>query len=1033
MKQIFPRPAVIIRSAILFFGAYIVSAYSGKPHWNVFVTPHYRIHFKDEYKNTAGRVAVFAEEIHILLSDFFSDAPDEITHIVIDPYRAEVNGFSTEIPGNLVYLYPNPPLDEIQLRYFGRDWLYVMVFHELVHNFHLNRKRGFWGAGSYVFGPLFNSFGRNPDVWNAEGTAIFLETYLAGYGRGRLLSPLYPMIAYSSAAFGNFPSVYQVNVSPGVWQLDAANYIYGSLFIDYLIRTKGKEKAVDFLNKSTSIFPLFKDIPFKTIYGVWPPEMWNEFKKSCEAHPSVKAHNRSSRDDTRYAEKQIVVAEDMYIPGPARADNSNIYYFHHNNKNNNRLYQYCPARAETKILWKPPKHMRSIRLFAADSGKIFFSAVVSKNHQKSERNIYTLSKGRLSELTTDMRVYQCSRNPVSKALWAILDRFGRQELVVFDEKGILLHAIDLTESGYYVTDVTISQAGSVLMQVEKEKSFFLILIRNNKHIETVTQNENSKHSDSITQNAPPAQETTGLYEIDIQKLKKIEKILISGKNEYIIRHSHVMAETILFLREKPAWTYAAQSGPELFTIDVDKSIATEPFGIWHPVLNPDDSLMYYLLTPNGFALCKKMFSDFEISEVKKSSGFSDVNDQFSFSANPPCSNSNNKDKNDTLFINARHRRHSGLTTGIAPFFRYPIFSIQRSAQSLEYTIGTVMMGKNIFDTWEYNTAFGYENISDTFYTSGTITRRFSLVDITAVCSSRFLRSIQEIPYFSVSLQPLIRRNSLSGAEFTIQHGMSWHYPGNAASAQIVLARYGSEHVRRNTFPSGGWDGFAAVNFSRDAVFNQRSEAVLSVQGDVHSYSRKGPVSFHARICGGSTVIGDEHFFISSKNLITDRNGLAFFDINSPFLSKEFPARISVTAQPMMQVAASDFDFFFPVFDYYAVTPFFPWFLFQNITGCFFIQSVCGKTHDKQLIPAIGPGTLFDFRFMSNPEIKLSIGGSYSLPEKEPLFFIRIVSALQLLSILKLPTGIQGFTYLRAGGYTQKYACSMSAYEKALSV
>src|SRR5438094_651511 len=118
--------------------------------WRTIRTEHFRITFTPELIEQARRAAINAERAYAGLARELVP-PRGTIDLVIADNADYVNGYATPFPTNRIVVFAHPASDEQSLRNYS-DWNELVVTHELTHIFHLDRVRGIWRLGQYVFG-----------------------------------------------------------------------------------------------------------------------------------------------------------------------------------------------------------------------------------------------------------------------------------------------------------------------------------------------------------------------------------------------------------------------------------------------------------------------------------------------------------------------------------------------------------------------------------------------------------------------------------------------------------------------------------------------------------------------------------------------------------------------------------------------------------------------------------------------------------------------------------------------------------------
>lgn len=194
-------------------------------------TAHFRVHFEPAHEPIARRAAAYAEQAWTWLAQELA-VPDVPIELLIADNVDATNGFATIFPTNRIVVYALPPQFVPELRHYD-DWLQVVIAHELVHIFHLDRARGLWKLGRHVLG-------RHPGLapnaylpsWVKEGIAVHYE--VAFTGAGRLASSEWPMLARSAAVAERLPPASDWSLATSRFPLAQHAYGYGAMLITQL-------------------------------------------------------------------------------------------------------------------------------------------------------------------------------------------------------------------------------------------------------------------------------------------------------------------------------------------------------------------------------------------------------------------------------------------------------------------------------------------------------------------------------------------------------------------------------------------------------------------------------------------------------------------------------------------------------------------------------------------------------------------------------------------------------------------------------
>ena len=192
-------------------------------------TPHLKVHFPAHLDSLARLSAVHAERAYEQLSRELA-APRGVIDLLLTDNTDVSNGYAQVFPSNRVVVYAVPPVTSRELR-FHDDWLRLVITHELAHVFHIDRARGLWRVGRWVFGrnPLFFPNAFTPS-WVKEGVAVHYESALTG--SGRLLATEFPALLRAAAIDGELVPYGRWSLSTSRWPRGQAAYGYGSTLVE---------------------------------------------------------------------------------------------------------------------------------------------------------------------------------------------------------------------------------------------------------------------------------------------------------------------------------------------------------------------------------------------------------------------------------------------------------------------------------------------------------------------------------------------------------------------------------------------------------------------------------------------------------------------------------------------------------------------------------------------------------------------------------------------------------------------------------
>lgn len=233
--------------------------------WRTLRTPHFHVHFTPPLEDIARRAAAHAETAYVQLSRHLHPPRGPIDMVIADNVDY-ANGYATPFPNNRIVIYANPAITESALR-FVDDPIHLVVTHELVHTFQVDRSGGIWKVLQLAFGrsPFLFPNGYKPS-WLLEGTAVHYETLLTG--SGRIAGSEHRMIARTAGLAHRVPRLDQLSLANPTFPYGQHTYAYGSLFMRHLAETHGDSALRTFVESSArQLIPWWLNGPSKRAFG----------------------------------------------------------------------------------------------------------------------------------------------------------------------------------------------------------------------------------------------------------------------------------------------------------------------------------------------------------------------------------------------------------------------------------------------------------------------------------------------------------------------------------------------------------------------------------------------------------------------------------------------------------------------------------------------------------------------------------------------------------------------------------------------
>jgi hypothetical protein len=247
------------------------------------VTP-IEIHTQESHLDFALRVKDVLQQEASKIFNYFHYAPEDVIHFIVN-LDTIANGAATVVPENLIWLHDYPPLGEGQLS-VNRDWIRVLVLHELVHVVHMDQTRGFLSFIRTVFGSI-GKWGGVVPRWFSEGLAVWAESHFTGE-QGRLNSPRIQGDLYEILIRGKSCQTIDCLDEPNRFPFGNLSYWAGGSFLDYLESRKAGTLRCLVESNSRKI-PFFLNGSFHECVGMGVEKAFSQFKKHLQAQYEQRA------------------------------------------------------------------------------------------------------------------------------------------------------------------------------------------------------------------------------------------------------------------------------------------------------------------------------------------------------------------------------------------------------------------------------------------------------------------------------------------------------------------------------------------------------------------------------------------------------------------------------------------------------------------------------------------------------------------------------------------------------------------------
>ena len=297
--------------------------------WRTLKTRHFLIHFTTSTESVGRRAAAAAERAYANLARELVPPRGPIDVVITD--AADIsNGAAGVFPRTYVVIDARPPVDQTSLENYD-DWLTLVLQHEVTHIFHLDRSRGLWRFGQYIFG-------RNPVLfpayyepsWLTEGLAVYYESRFTN--AGRLDASYGDAVAHSTAIERELPRLDELSLATSRYPYGQMSYVYGAFLVDRLARDGGNGSVREFVETSSGqLLPFFLDHAAKRAFHTTFTHEWSAWRDSVDA---LTAPLRTVDSTTRH----VVSGGGRYLIHPRWLGDTSVLYVADNGRESPGVY-----------------------------------------------------------------------------------------------------------------------------------------------------------------------------------------------------------------------------------------------------------------------------------------------------------------------------------------------------------------------------------------------------------------------------------------------------------------------------------------------------------------------------------------------------------------------------------------------------------------------------------------------------------------------------------------------------------------------
>src|SRR5688500_18157053 len=306
--------------------------------WRTLETAAFAVHFAERNRDQARTVAAAAERVLPRITSLLRWRPAARIHVVVLDSADFANGLASPLPFNYTMIFLSPP-DEGELLQ-NREWLELVLTHELFHLVHLDMARGPALGLRRVFGrvPFFFPNGLQPR-WITEGLAVLAESEVANR-YGRLGNSQFEGMMRAEAGRG-LRSLAEINADGRGFSLNR-EYLYGGSFFAFLQDRYGQKAVAGFIESySDNVIPFRVHSNPAVATGKTMDILWAEYQGWLAA--------RFGRSVPSGAEGEVVL-RDWSLSNPALSPDGTRWYIRSDGYTRPQLVRQAPGGKAQALL-----------------------------------------------------------------------------------------------------------------------------------------------------------------------------------------------------------------------------------------------------------------------------------------------------------------------------------------------------------------------------------------------------------------------------------------------------------------------------------------------------------------------------------------------------------------------------------------------------------------------------------------------------------------------------------------------------------
>ncbi len=442
--------------------------------WRTLETAAFAVHFAERNRDQARRVAGAAERVLPRITSLLRWRPAARIHLVVLDSADFANGLASPLPFNYTMIFLSPP-DEGELLQ-NREWLELVLTHELFHIVHVDMARGPALGLRRVFGrvPFFFPNGLQPR-WITEGLAVHAESE-PGSSYGRLGNSQFEGMMRAEAGRG-LRSLAEVNAGGRGFPLNR-DYLYGGYFFAFLQERYGQKAIADLIESySDNVIPFRVHTNPALITGKTMDVLWAEYQDWLTA--------RFGKNVPSAAEGEVIL-RDWSLTTPALSPDGTRWYIRSDGYTRPQLVRQPPGGKAQALRGVEPDARLSL---SPNGGAVLAQPEICRNYN------YFYELNRVSADGDLQRLSRCGRYRLAAPLddgrvVAIRIDGGQSQVVMLD--GEVLYRAAAGES---LTGVA-AKGEMVAVTSLREERWSLIGITGGR-VQVLLSDQAAKHSPRI--------------------------------------------------------------------------------------------------------------------------------------------------------------------------------------------------------------------------------------------------------------------------------------------------------------------------------------------------------------------------------------------------------------------------------------------------------------------------------------------------------------------------------------------------------